>query len=237
MSGASSRSEPHPVPSSGSGALSVDGLWRRPRTRSPFLWIMATPLATLPLGALLILMLGGEHEAEALGLPQADLCRFGGSIAQSCFYYFEVWRIWLLLAVPGALNLLVALWLLNRNGYVRLAAALALVLALARTLVVPLAAIAISQFDVINDGGLYFRVQVTAGGVVGDVDAPSVGTATWQLLLAAWTGGLVMWAATVALWRAYEPLMARFWRTLEPPGGPRPRPEDPQRWTGFLRGR
>ena len=205
--------------------------WTRTRTRSPFLWIALTPAATAPLSLLLLWTLGGEHDAAALGLPAGELCRFQGNIAQTCFFYFDFWRTWALLAIPGALNLLAALWLLNRNGYVRVAAGVALALGLARSLVVPLAAVAISQFDLISDGGLYYRVEIAAAGAIGDISAPSEGRALRQLLTAAWIGGGVAWAATVVVWRLYEPLMARFWGSLAPPWGPRP--EEPRRWTGF----
>ena len=200
--------------------------------RLPFFWISVTPVVTLPLSALLLFTVGGEHEAEALGLPAGDLCKFDGMIAQTCFYYFDYWRTWLLLALPGLVNLLVLLWFLNRNGYVRVAATAALVLGLARSLVIPLAALAVAQFDVIDDGGLWLRVEIAARGMVTDIDPPTVNLAVRQLLFTVWIAGAVMWVLTVALWRAYEPLMARYWRNLDPPGGPRP--DQPPRWTGFL---
>lgn len=202
------------------------------RTRSPFVWVLVTPVVTLPLSALLLLTLGGEHEAAALGLPQNELCRFDGLLAQTCTYYFDFWRTWLLLAIPGAFNLLVLLWALHRNGYVRLAAVIALVLALVRSLVVPVAAIGVSHFALFSEAGLYFQGEVIAGGGVGDIDPPSAERALRQLLTAAWIGGGVAWVVTLVVWQVYEPFMARYWRTLEPPWGPRP--EEPKRWTGFL---
>ena len=205
------------------------------KKQSPLLYVLVTPVITLPLSALLLFTVGGEHDANALGLPAGDLCRFQGHIAQTCFYYFDFWRTGLLLAAPGALNLLVALWLLDRNGYVRVAAAVALVLAVVRTLVVPLATVAVSQFDVINVGGLLLRVEVEATGMFIDVTSPSEGVAIRRLLTAAWAGGAVLWGVTAVLWCAYEPLMAQFWRSLDPPSGPRP--DAPPRWTGFLRRR
>ncbi len=206
-------------------------IWRWARTRSPFLWILATPLATAPLSLLLLWTAGGEHSAEALGLPDGELCKFQGNIAQTCFFYFDFWRSWALLAIPGALNLLVVLWMLQRSGYVRVAASLALLLGLVRSLVVPMAAIAISQFDLVSDGGLYYRVEIMATGVSGDASPPSEARALRQLLLAAWIGGGVGWVATAAVWQAFEPVMARYWRRLDPPSGPRP--EEPRRWTRF----
>ena len=206
--------------------------WAWLKQRLPFLVVTVSPLITVPLGALLLLWLGGEREAEALGLPPGDLCRFEGHIAQTCFYYFDFWRTGLLLAAPGALNLLAALWFLNRNGYVRVAAVVALVLGVVRTLVVPLATIAVSQIEVVSDGGLFFQVEVQAAGVIRDVTSPSEGRAVRQVLTAVWVGGAVFWAITVLVWRAYEPLMARYLRNLDPPGGPRP--DAPPRWTGFL---
>lgn len=208
------------------------GAWRWLRRRLPFFWITVSPLVTAPLGILFLFAFGGEHEAAALGLPEGELCRFRGTLAQACFYYFDVWRTGLLLAAAGAPSLLAGLWLLRRNGYVRVAAALALTLALARTLVVPLATVALSQFELHDIDGLWLRVEVATGGGPGDLEPPTATAASWRLLLAVWAGGAVFWAATVALWRGYEPLMARFWRSLTPPGGPRS--GAPPRWTGFL---
>ena len=203
------------------------------RARLPFVWVTITPVVTVPLSALLLYTLGGEHTASALELPAGELCRFEGHIAQKCFYYFDFWRTWLLFAIPGAIvNLGVVLWFLKGNGYVHVATVVALLLGLVRSLVIPMAAIAISQFDVFEDGGLWLRVEIVARGVIVDIESPSTNLAIRQLLIAAWAGGAVMWVLTVAVWRAYEPLMARFWRGLEPPGGPRP--DQPPRWIGFL---
>ena len=206
--------------------------WSWVKRRLPFLLITVSPLATAPLAALLLFTAGGEHSAEALGLPESDLCKFEGFIAQTCFYYFDFWRTWLLLAIPGVLNLGVLLWFLNRNGYVRVAAVVALALGLVRTLIVPVATIALSQIAFVSDGGWFLRVEVETTGVVTDFSSPSEGTAIRRVLTAAWIGGAIFWGITVLVWRAYEPLMARYWRSLDPPGGPRL--DAPQRWTGFL---
>ena len=206
--------------------------WSWVKRRLPFLLITVSPLATAPLAALLLFTAGGEHSAEALGLPESDLCKFEGFIAQTCFYYFDFWRTWLLLAIPGVLNLGVLLWFLNRNGYVRVAAVVALALGLVRTLIVPVATIALSQIAFVSDGGWFLRVEVETTGVVTDFSSPSEGTAIRRVLTAAWIGGAIFWGITVLVWRAYEPLMARYWRSLDPPGGPRL--DAPKRWTGFL---
>ena len=206
--------------------------WSWLKRRLPFLLITVSPLATAPLAALLLFTAGGEHSAEVLGLPESDLCKFEGFIAQTCFYYFDFWRTWLLLAIPGVLNLGVLLWLLNRNGYVRVAAVVALALGLVRTLIVPVATIALSQIAFVSDGGWFLRVEVETTGVVTDFSSPSEGTAIRRVLTAAWIGGAIFWGITVLVWRAYEPLMARYWRSLDPPGGPRL--DAPKRWTGFL---
>ncbi|HCV00750.1 MAG TPA: hypothetical protein DGL25_06060 [Dehalococcoidia bacterium] len=208
--------------------------WKRIQSwgRVPLLWILVTPILTLPLSALLLFTLGGEHRAEALDLPAGELCRFEGHIAQTCFFYFEVWRTWLLLALPGLFNLVVIFWLFHSNGYVRVAAGIALTLGLVRSLVVPFAAIGISHFSLITDGGMYFQVELVATGISNDISSPSEERAIRQLLTAAWIGGAVAWAATIVVWQLYEPLMARYWRNLHPPGGPRA--EALARWHGFF---
>ena len=47
--------------------------WSWLKRRLPFLLVTVTPLATVPLAALLLFTAGGEHGAEALGLPENEV--------------------------------------------------------------------------------------------------------------------------------------------------------------------
>ncbi|HJP41715.1 MAG TPA: hypothetical protein QGF35_08425 [Dehalococcoidia bacterium] len=172
--------------------------------RSPFLWITLAPLLTVPSSALLIFLFVGEHEAAALGLPPGEECRFTG-VAKKCFSYYEFWRVWILFAVPGLLNIAVFAWLLSRSPYVRAAAVVAGTLGLVRV-ITPMAGILISQFALVDHGELYLRVQTGIG------EHP-----TTQLLYAVCVTGLVPWAASVGVWWYFEPLMARIRSDVKPP--------------------
>ncbi len=215
-------------------ATAADGtgngtVWRRLRARSPFVLLLLTPVVTLPVSGLLIFTLVGNVDAEALGLVQVEWTREDGRLDRTHYFYFDFWRVWLLLTVPGVINLLVAWWLFHRLTYVRLAAGLGLLLALLRTFVVPVAAITWLTADVIGDAGLLLQFSLGESGLGGS--NPSRALATSNLLTTAWMGGLGMWLVTFGLWRGYEPLMARFWPALKPP---RERVEgEPRRWHGF----
>ena len=207
-------------------------LWDRLRGWSPLQPILVTPVVTLPLSALLIFTVGGEVDASALGLVEVEWTRDAGRLDRTHYFYFDFWVTWLLLTAPGVVNLLVARWLFHELTYVRLAAGISLVLALLRTFVVPLASILWLSASVIGDAGLLIRVPINEGGSTSD---PSAVLATLRLLTTAWTGGLGMWLVTLAVWQAYEPLMARFLPRVKPPL--ERRPGEPTNWSGFLRRR
>ena len=193
--------------------------WHWAASRSPFLWLIVTPVLTLPVSALLVYQFGGEHDAAALGVPPGELCHLGGA-AKRCFEYYDFWRMVAVFAIPGAVNAVVALWLLSRHSYVRVAAITAMLVAVLRVLVVPFAAMAMSQFETFTSDGLYFRVEVGTDQ-----------RATLQLLLAAWAGGLVAWGLTLVAWYIFEPVMARLRPQILPPGRRRtaPGPSRPSR--------
>ena len=202
--------------------------WRGMGAYSPFQLTLATPVVTLPLTALLLFTFGGEVDASALGLVEKEWTRSPGRIDRTHYFYFDFWSTCLLMTGPGVLNLLVARWLLHDLPYVRGAAALALTLALLRTFLVPLASIVWLSASVVGDAGLLVRVPINEGGGY----APSSLQATLRLLTTAWTNGLGMWALTLGVWLAYEPLMERFLPNLAPPHDRTP--DEPRRWTGFL---
>ena len=207
----------------------IGKLWSRLGARSPLELIMLTPVVTLPLSALLIFTVGGALDVSALGLVEKEWTRDAGRLDRTHYFYFDFWVTWLLLTGPGVVNLLVARWLFHELTYVRLAAGISLVLALLRTFVVPLASIVWLSASVIGDAGLLIRIPI---GEQGDPSRPTALLATLRLLTTAWTGGLGMWLVTVALLYSYEPLMARFWPSLQPPR----EPDEPRTW-GRLPGR
>jgi hypothetical protein len=185
---------------------------------------------TLPLCALLIFTAGGELSGESLGLVEVEWTRENRQLDRTHYFYYDFWLTWALLTAPGVANLLVVRWLFHELTYVRLAAGLGLVLALARTFIVPVASMVWISADVLNhDSGLLIRVPV---GEAGRHNDPSPLEATLTLLITAWTAGLGMWLLTFAIWQGYEPLMARFFPGLAPP---RERSDGEQgSWSGFF---
>ncbi len=205
-------------------------LLRAWRQDSPFSLLLATPVLTLPLAALLIFTVGGEVDAEALGLVETEWLKQDRRLDRFHYFYFDFWQTWALLTAPGIVNLLVVWWLRYDLAYVRISVALGLVLALLRTLVVPLAATLWVTGDLIDVEGLILRIPIAEEG---DPSWPSPTQARLSMLITAWIGGLGMWLVTAGLWWAYEPLMARFFPRIKPPwerGA-----EEGRRWSGFAR--
>ena len=196
--------------------------------QSPFAWLVVTPLVTAPLSALLLFTFGDALDATALGLP---LWR-NESIPASV-YYFDFWPTLLLLTTPGLLNLLVVLWFFQPNGYVRVAAGLALVLALVRTFGVLLFYFWISQSDLIShEGGLLMRLEVEGTGLFAGGGRPPLDAAKFRLLATMWLYGSIVWAATLAMWGLYNLVMDRFLPDFKPPH--RRRPGEPRSWGGVF---
>ena len=199
--------------------------------RSPLVVLLVTPLVTAPISAVLVFGFSETIDAGVLGLPRF---REEGPFPATNFY-FDFWPTWLLLIGPGFLNLLVALWLFQRNGYVRVAAALALVVAAIRIFVVPVLYFSFGQSDIIShDGGRLMRMEVeNTGFLLGRAPTPEI--ARLQLLVNVWLHGAYAWGATIALAGLFNLLMDRIWPGLKPPR--QREPGEPRSWGGFLEGR
>ncbi len=214
------------------GAAAIGSLRRRLATASPFQWLLVTPLATLPLSALLIFTMGGALDGQALGLVEVEWVRESGRLDRVHYFYFDFWVTWALLTVPGVVNLPVAWWLRHELTYVRIEAGLALVLALLRTFVVPMASVLWLTGDLMSEDGLILRIPI---GEAGAASGPSESFATLSVLMTAWMGGLGMWVLTLGVWQGYGRLMDRFFPRLAPP-----REEfqgETGRWGGFFQKR
>ena len=197
--------------------------------RSPFLWLVVTPLLTAPLSAVLMYAFAQELDARSLGLPTTRM----EANLHATLYYYDFWPTWLLLTVGGLPNLLVALWFLHRSGYVRVAAGAALVVAALRTFFVLLVFFATSQTNVIShDGGLLIRVALEAKGFLSNLGDHSPEFAKMRMLFTLWLYGAYTWAACLALWPLFNLVMDRFLPHLKPPRK-RQRGE-PRAWGSFL---
>lgn len=192
----------------------IGRLAREWRSRSPFQWLLITPVFALPVSALLVFTVGGALDGQALGLVEVEWTREDGRLDRTHYFYFDFWLTWGLLTAPGAVNLAVVRWLSHELTYVRIAAVLAVVLALLRTFVAPVASILWLTGDVISEAGTLLRIPVSEARTSSD---PSPAFATWSLLITAWMGGLGMWVLTLGIWQAYAPLMDRFFPHLAPP--------------------
>ncbi|MXZ89708.1 MAG: hypothetical protein F4Z07_12850 [Dehalococcoidia bacterium] len=202
--------------------------------RSPFQVLLITPILTLPLSAILLFALAGELDARALGLPEREyrsLIR-GDPGTSVNFFYFDFWVVWLLLMLPGVVNLVPALWFLHRLAYVRVGAALALLVGALRSFLVPLLAVAIGSAEVISEPKLVLQIPLEESGLVLNPTGDLADVAKIRMLTTAWTAGLVMWLVTFGLYHGFEPLMARFAPNLEPLR--KRQAGEPRSWGGFL---
>jgi len=214
------------------GAAVIGSLWRRLGSRSPFEWLLVTPVVTLPLSGLLVFTVGGILDAQALGLVEVEWTRDNRQLDRTHYFYFDFWLTWGLLTAPGVVNLLVARWLWRELTYVRIAAGLALALGLLRMLVVPMASVLWLTGDVMSEDGFILRIPI---GEAGAASAPSPSFATLSVLMTAWMGGLGMWVVTLGIWQGYGRLMERFFPGVEPPREEYQGEEG--RWGGFFQRR
>lgn len=202
--------------------------------RSPFQVLLITPILTLPLSAILLFAFAGELDARVLGLAEREyrsLIR-GDPGTSVDFFYFDFWVVWLVLMLPGVVNLAPALWFLRRLAYVRVGAALALLVGALRSFLVPVLAIAIGSAEVIGDPKLVLQVPLEESGLVLNPTGELADVARIRMLTTAWVAGLVMWLATFGLYHGFEPLMARFLPGLRPIR--KRQAGEPRSWGGFL---
>lgn len=202
--------------------------WRWFARRSPLAVLVVTPVVTAPLTAVLVFGFARELNAWALGLPI-----WRDEMIPASLHYFDFWPTALLLMGPGLLNLLVVLWFLQRNGYVRVAAALALVVALARTVGVLFVFFAISQSDlIIHEGQLLMRIEAERTGLLALEPRASPREALVRVVVTVWLFGAFAWGPSVLIWGLYNLVMERFLPHLKPPQGREA--GAPRSWGGFF---
>jgi len=203
--------------------------WRRMGSYSPLAWLVVTPVVTAPLTALLVFGFAQELSPRSLGLPV-----WRNEMIPASLHYFDFWLTALLLIGPGlVLNLLVVLWFFQRNGYMRVAASIALVLALVRTVGVLFLFFAIAQSDlIIHDGQLLMRIEVERTGFLALEPRASAREALVRLPLMMWLFGAFAWGPSVLAWGLFNLLMDRFLPHLKPPQGQRA--HEPRNWGNFL---
>lgn len=218
----------HPVPADAAPLGVIGRAWRWIARRSPLALVVVTPIVTAPLTAVLVFGFASELNARTLGLPV-----WRNEIIPATLHYFDFWPTALLLIGPGLLNLLVVLWFFQRNGYLRVAAALALVVALVRTVGVLLVFFAISQSDlIIHEGQLLMRIEVERTGFLALEPRASPREALVRLVLTVWLFGAFAWGPSVLAWGLFNLVMERFVPRLKPPQGRQA--GEPRSWGAFF---
>ncbi len=149
----------------------------------PFLWIILTPIVTVPLSIILFLLLAGyQEEKDIFAQPSCilyctpnDYLAVNGTIAA--------------FALPGLVNLVPFVWVVSRNTRARLAGIVAGLLGLAR-LIIP-AVLLILSFDRVtgDDGTSYFLV--------------SNPILPWTAHIGVWLYGFLAWIGTLLVWASF----------------------------------
>lgn len=172
----------------------------------PFLWIILTPIVTVPLSAILFSVLAGYLEPPEVGLPPNPptcpfLNGFFGDPVPGCgpqFRYSEVGPTIIAFALPGLLNLAPFLWVSSRRSMVRTAGIVAGLLGLLR-LALPPTVLMLSLDRVSSDGGSYFEYVLGWFG-----ESPFI--IVWPYGALAWLGTLLVWGAFAIISYVYEQL-------------------------------
>ncbi len=217
------------IPASAEDPGLIARAWRWMGRRSPLGLLVVTPLVTAPLTAVLVFGFARELNARSLGLPV-----WRNEIIPATLHYFDFWPTALLLIGPGLLlNLLVVLWFFQRSGYMRVAAAIALVVALLRTVGVLFVFFAISQSDlIVHDGQLLMRIEVERTGFLALEPRASPREALVRLVLTMWLFGAFAWGPSALAWGLFNLVMDRFLPHLKPPQGRQP--GEPRNWGNYL---
>ncbi len=168
----------------------------------PFLWIILTPIVTVPVSAVLFDTLAGPQTPAEVGLPDpAAGCDrdswFGGFC--STYPYSEVAPTIFAFVLPGLLNLVPFLWVSSTRPRVRAAGIVAGLLGIVR-FSIPVIVLMLSFDRVTAPGGTtYFDF---GGGWINFSPHDDV----WFFGFLAWLGSLLVWVLFVIIWYVYQQL-------------------------------
>ncbi len=144
---------------------------------APFLWVMLTPIVTVPLSIYLFIVLAGYHEPEEIGLP-----------SKASHEYFEVGPTLMAFTLPGLLNLVPFAWALAPKPRVRIAGIVAGLLGLLRLLIPPTALLLFFNRVTNPEGTSFFEYDTFRL-----VAPPPPYIEIWILGFLAWLGSRVAW--------------------------------------------
>jgi len=167
----------------------LDDWWR------PFLWIILTPIVTVPVSAVIFSALIRQPQEAGFppNNPQSLIDLFQGGSCDSflstpCYEYAEVGPTLLAFFLPGLLNLAPIAWVFSASMRVKAAALTALTLGGIR-LAIPILVLTLGYERVTNAADTsYFRWDTL------DFIAPS--GPTFEI----WLLGAVAWLVTVVVW-------------------------------------
>ena len=167
---------------SNEGHSLFDGWW------VPFLWIVMSPLITVPVSGLLIAVsLKGSSD---VGLPKsADWCL-------CTFAYGDVTTVIAIFVLPGVLNLVPWIYAFSAQRRVRVAAVFAGALGLLRLALPPVVLILAFDRFAGSDGRTYFQFKDSVDGI--------------EPYLTVWFFGALAWIVTVVAWAVFG-LVTRKW--------------------------
>ena len=182
---------------------------------SPFVWIMLTPIVTLPLS---VLLSPSAHYGPELGLPDeppdaiAGFCPEGDDPFGSCipnffapyYEYYEVTPIVMAFALPGLLNLAPFAWAASGKRRVRAAGIVAGLLGLLR-LSIPVAVLMSLNKLTGDDGRSYLQFEAT---LFADLHL-----GVWSLGFMAWAGSSMALVVFGVLTRGEQGVRARAGNT------------------------
>lgn len=171
-------------------AATVNDWW------NPFLWIMLAPIVTVPLSALLFVLLVGTHNGSDVGLPDTSLpfqC-FIDCPAYAAYEYSEVAPTVAVFALPGLLNLGPFVWVFSKKPKVRFAGIVAGLLGLLRLSVPPMALMLSFTRFTGADGTSYFQYSYDPDPYF---DMEPLSEPLLDLLSVVWGIGFLAWLASV----------------------------------------
>ncbi len=165
----------------------------------PFLWIILTPIVTVPLSTILFSVLAGYHEPQEVGLPSKAVPGWLFGEPTYPYEYFELVPTVVAFTLPGLLNLVPLLWALSTKSKVRIAGIVAGLLGLLRLSIPPI--VLMLGFDRVTNAAGTSYFEYDASWTLG---YPTPHSEIWFFGVLAWLGTLLVWAVFGWLTRGEE---------------------------------
>jgi hypothetical protein len=185
----------------------------------PFLWLMLTPIITMPLQIALFESVVEPYSGSDVGLrsdPPGEVegwCPEGDDPYGSCvpnfsstsYEYYEVGPMLLAFLPWGLVNLVPFAWALSKTRRIRKAGLVAGIMGVVRFLA-PVLALAAFARATAGDGTMYFRAEV--------------GLFSLEPFISVWGTSFLAWLASFVAWVLYGVLTSERRRATPTPTGP-----------------